>query len=841
MPRNETKFNKKWLLQTDTNGLEIHKWCKNDPASSSKAFCFVCSKSFSVSNSGIKQVLTHANGQKHKELIKVKYATDQSHFSFKASSSQNSSSQNKETDSNVVDREPQAVKLNPCLKESAVKSELLWAMKIADSNISYSSCDGTPELFCRMFPDSTIAGNFSMSRTKVSYLISDGLGPYFKKKLCEEVSASPAFVLQYDETGNSQVRKQCDLLLRYWSDSKKQVVVHFLKALMFGHAPGVEIANGILNTLKEQGFQLPLPKLLNLGSDGPNVNKTVWNKVNEEVKYLGYPGLMQFIPCNLHVIHNSFREGLKVYGETAEEFALDLFYFFKSSPCKREDFRNVQEDLGFDEESFVRHIQCRWLTLLPALQRIARNWSAIEDYFLKKLPKQSVENKTQKLLEKNARYLRICRCLKSQETLVQINFLISLQALYDRFLLMFQREDPLVHILYSEMSDMIKSFMLRFIKSDVIGESEGMKLLGIDVDKEDNLLKDNHIEVGESTRLLLRKHPDQCKLYVAKMRKFFQAVTKYLQKRLPLNNELLKALGCLHPFKQKSESGTINIRKIALKMPQVVNDHEIAQITDEWKIYQLETIPRCWIEDDNGKDHRIDDYWAKVLDLKMDNGSFKFKTLSILVKSCLCIAHGNAEVERSLSENKRMLSKERTLLSDCSVNGLRIVKDAVKNKGDVVKVPFTKSLVDAGTHAHKLYIQRLEKEREQAEAEKRKKGQIEKEKADAEEAHKQFEDKKRKLVDREKTLAEDDRRMADDMRLAEKLFEEANSRLKKALKDKNLDEAGIAQGLLDVAKNKMNATRQQMEKNRKERTELGMKRSRMLEDISHCLQKKQKK
>jgi len=46
---------------------------------------------------------------------------------------------------------------------------------------------------------------------------------------------------------------------------------------MFGHATGNDVANNILETLQETGIQLPLHKLLNLGSDGPNVNKALWN------------------------------------------------------------------------------------------------------------------------------------------------------------------------------------------------------------------------------------------------------------------------------------------------------------------------------------------------------------------------------------------------------------------------------------------------------------------------------------------------------------------------------------------------------------------------------------
>ena len=368
-----------------------------------------------------------------------------------------------------------------------------------------------------------------------------------------------------------------DVLVRYWSEAKGEVVVQFLKAIMFGHAKGDTVSRAILDALHEAGYQMPLSKLLNLGSDDPNVNKTIWSNINEELKALGLSGLLPFVPCNMHVVHNSFREGLKVYGQSSEQLAIDLFYFFKSSPCKREDFLDVEYELGFDEEMFIRHVQCRWLTLIPALKRIVKNFEPLCEYFLKELPKTATQNKTPKLLEKNETYNRICRTLKAPATLIQMNFLISLKPLYDKFLKLFQREDPLIHILYSEMKDLLRAFMLRFLKnSDVSAQNTGKKLLEVNVEEKNSQLSD--MEVGQSTKALLDKKKDIAKIELMNMKKFYQTVTQFLQRRLPLNNELLRDITCLHPSMQKSESGSKKIRNVALKVPQIIPESQVSQL-----------------------------------------------------------------------------------------------------------------------------------------------------------------------------------------------------------------------------------------------------------------------
>ena len=92
------------------------------------------------------------------------------------------------------------------------------------------------------------------------------------------------------------------------------------------------------------------------------------------------------------------------------------------------------------------------------------------------------------------------------------------------------------------------------------------------------------------------------------------------------------------------------------------------------------------------------------------HGKFKYSVLQKLVKSLLSLAHDNADVERSLSANKRTATPERAFLGDLTINGLRAVKDHVKNHGEPHNVPITKGLLQASREAHKAYSKRLSDE-----------------------------------------------------------------------------------------------------------------------------------
>lgn len=157
-------------------------------------------------------------------------------------------------------------------------------MQIASFGYSYRSCDGIGELFKLMFPGS-YADQFTMSKSRMSYLISDGLGPYFRKEVSKNIQMSKCpFTIQFDETGNAQDKKQCDVLVRFWNEQKGEIITMFLKSLMFGHAKGETVSNALIETLCEKDYELPLQQLVALGCDGPNVNKTIWKNIDSHKK-----------------------------------------------------------------------------------------------------------------------------------------------------------------------------------------------------------------------------------------------------------------------------------------------------------------------------------------------------------------------------------------------------------------------------------------------------------------------------------------------------------------------------------------------------------------------------
>ena len=305
-------------------------------------------------------------------------------------------------------------------------------------------------------------------------MIGHGLGPYFLQKTVDDILNTPRtyFTLHFDATTTLQIKKQFDILVRYYSDNHNEVRVGFLKAAVFGHAYAESVANELCETL--QKFSLPLKYLLSLSSDGPNVNKAIKTNINSKLKANYQRELVDTGPCQLHVVHNSFRKGFDRYGSDVENLCIDIYYFLKLSPPRREDYADVQQKLNLDEFVFLRHVQSRWLYLIPAIERVRKQFRALKEYF-RKLP-DSEEN-----IGKNARYKQIMTLLTSPETMVQLCFLESVKPIFDKFLESFQVEGPLIHNFYPCMVLLLNLMMSWFLKPKVLQKKTVAELLKLDM------------------------------------------------------------------------------------------------------------------------------------------------------------------------------------------------------------------------------------------------------------------------------------------------------------------------------------------------------------------------
>ena len=151
-------------------------------------------------------------------------------------------------------------------------------MQLVDYNYSFNSAANDSERFKLMFSDSVIASSYQQSASKIKYSIQYGL--YVKQELIKDFRNTP-FCFKFDETTNSQGKKQYNGYIQYWSDTSNEIITSYCGSLFLGHCNADQMVNHFMEFGRELKWDLSY--LLQLGMDGPNLNKAFEQKLSAAI------------------------------------------------------------------------------------------------------------------------------------------------------------------------------------------------------------------------------------------------------------------------------------------------------------------------------------------------------------------------------------------------------------------------------------------------------------------------------------------------------------------------------------------------------------------------------
>ena len=212
------------------------------------------------------------------------------------------------------------------------------------------------------------------------------------------------------------------------------------------------------------------------------------------------------------------------------------------------------------------------------------------------------------------------------------------------------------------------------------------------------------LEIGAKTeRLLKNLSPFEQKKEREAMLKFYEKSAAYLQKKLPLDNAVLAKTACLHPDNINKEFTIRQIEYLAKVFPQVIDEEKVSQVKDEWRLYQAEGDHKVLKK----ANQRVDHYWREVFKIKTTSGETKYNQLQKVVKSVLSLQNANAAVERSLSDSKITLTKERIGLLPETLICLRRMKEYARHKGGSHCIAFTQNMLEGMEEAKRKNDERI--------------------------------------------------------------------------------------------------------------------------------------
>ena len=94
--------------------------------------------------------------------------------------------------------------------------------------------------------------------------------------------------------------------------------------------------------------------------------------------------------CPLHIANNAFKTILKKLKPVIDldQVATGLYFFFKRSAARREDYKLVETITKITTHYMKKHVESRWLSIDRSLVRILEQMENLKEYFLNEIPKQ---------------------------------------------------------------------------------------------------------------------------------------------------------------------------------------------------------------------------------------------------------------------------------------------------------------------------------------------------------------------------------------------------------------------------------------------------------------------
>lgn len=473
--------------------------------------------------------------------------------------------------------------------------------------------------------------------------------------------------------------------------------------LFSGHATSEDMENHFTTSVLESG--LNIQNMVQISMDGPNVNWKFFDNIRQKILDDYNSQLLNIGSCGLHVVHNSFKTGAEKTEWGLSSLLSSLYYLFKDSPARREDFTTltVKGSSTLFPLKFVSH---RWLENVPVCERALEIMDQVVKYV------KAVENK--KLPKPVCKSFLIVKEGVADKCLVpKLLFFKSVALVLEPFLKKFQTNRPVVCFLHSELSIMVRSLMRRVIKPEILAGKTDEQLSKIDVEEKEIQLDYSKIDVGFSCEKALRnsKIVDRALLeFRMSCKSFIVAVLKKVLHKCPLNYSLVKHLTCLNPNKMVSHKeeclGKFKKLLTLLHNASKFTEGECEQIQQEYLLF-LDNIPKFGVAKFTGfnPDHdSSDDFFCEIL-----SGDRSYVLLTKLMKLVMCLSHGQASVERGFSINKKIEvenMKEKTLIAQ------RTICDYVTKAGGILNVGMTKELLLSVRMARQKYERYLEDERE---------------------------------------------------------------------------------------------------------------------------------
>ena len=497
-----------------------------------------------------------------------------------------------------------------------------------------------------------------------------------------------------------------------WEDD--QVATHYFTLRFLGHATAEHLFEELQSCCIEVGKQ----GIVQLSMDGPNVNWATYELLNTDLQTEVGRAPLNIGSCGLHVLHNAFRLGFSQSGWEIEHSLSSLYWLFKDSPARREDFIHVNASAcEVFPKKFCSH---RWVENVPVVERALEVWPHVANY-VKAVKSGKLPNPRIKSFDV------VASCCDDPLFIVKANIFLSIALEITPFLTKYQTDLPMVPFLSKDLHDTLVGLLDRFIKDDVMEQAKlsaikMIKVLGNDVSNT-SLHKDtSKVNIGFVSEKLLhelkgtRKISDKDVFSVkSDTRKVLVFLVNKLLEKSPIRYGLVRNLEWLNPRALCTNQPKC-VQQLTRALQILVDMHHVTAGQCDLIIRQYKEFATENAANENFMSFKVGTDRLDVLFYGTLGKNTQWAELWNLSKKLLLLSHGQASVERGFSINKEVSVQN---MSAQTLVAQRAIKDYLISVGGATHVPMSKELLLSASSARQRYQRHLDEEKKHQDSDKR--------------------------------------------------------------------------------------------------------------------------
>ncbi|CAM1291290.1 FBN1 (predicted) [Pycnogonum litorale] len=673
-----------------------------------KALCILCNATISYDSRGVKNIEDHCKSKKHGKNLHMKMTN---HVLTTA----------KAKDSPTYGLHPMFVKAGE-VREQVAKpkpiipiSDRVYQQQamilgvIAENSLSLTTAPLFLEVAKELGKDRKALASNSMDRTSASYKMTHGLQKTIMHRTLDSIRQAP-FSLNIDESTSSSHKRVLAVLVSYYSDIAKCVVVEHLTSLELIKVNAVSIYDSLVDFF--DAHSIPWDNLVSILMDSCAVMRGSKSGLEQRIRETKAPQLLDIDGDICHHVHNASKKFCDPFKYWAEGLFCDIYADFKWSADLKDALAEICELLGLKFTTPARFLSHRWLSCYDVSVSTLLMMDAFEVFYQAFLPKDMLElyspvmvailRKRNVSQEARARIKEILQGLskkkmtkdgqdrknrvvekliyKLKETTLIMQFYKSVLPSLKSYACLFQTKEPLVHRLHDKQEELFRDFLSFFVKQEHLIGKSALKLKQMDLEHDNGQfmnVKDMYCGAGVKNVMKDSRRDDTTvRSFLNRACTAFMQCAQYLQKKLPLDNPVLRAVSAIDPVVRGHSQSCKALKSLKAMVPCKMSLDDEDQF--DLQVHRFQVDDKLLAVDD---DTRVDAWWASVM------ATNRYPALCSMVKAVLSIFHG-PQVESSFNVMGDILDPKSSRMTVETFSSIQTVKYWLRSTGSSATANF---------------------------------------------------------------------------------------------------------------------------------------------------------